>query len=83
MDRRLVLPDDPLIARSIGAGAPSKRAQRARLRRAERAGILPRRIYLSSQRWAYDAAELEAALAALPRAHTATMGRAEQTDCAP
>lgn len=80
MDRRLVLPDDPAIARSIGAGAPTKRAQRARLRRAERSGLLPRRVYLSAQRFAYDAAELEAALAALPRAHVATLGRASEAE---
>lgn len=69
----LIPPDDARIVTTIGAGAPTKRALRARLRRAERAGILPRRVYLSSQRFAYDAGELEAALARLPRHHVATL----------
>ena len=67
MQETLVLPDDPLIANTFGAGAPTKRALRARLRRAEKAGILPRRVYLSSQRFAYRRAEVLDALAGLPR----------------
>lgn len=75
----LVPPDDPLLAETIGAGAPSKRALRARLARAEAAGILPRRVYLSSQRFAYRRDEVEEALGRLPRSHVEALGReAEQ-----
>jgi hypothetical protein len=53
-----------------------KRALRQRLRRAEKAGILPQRIYCSSQRFAYRAEELEAALERLPRNYIAALGEA-------
>lgn len=78
--RRLVLPDSAEIVNTIGVGSPSKVAMRYRLKRAEKAGILPKRIYLSPQRFAYDADELEAALANLPRDYTAAMttGAAER-----
>ncbi|HVS04391.1 MAG TPA: hypothetical protein VMT16_16620 [Thermoanaerobaculia bacterium] len=72
----LVLPDDPALTRTIGAGAPTKRALRARLRRAEANGILPRRVYLSSQRFAYRADELAEALERLPRHHVEALGGA-------
>jgi hypothetical protein len=74
MNRSLVLPDDPELTRTFGRGAPSKRAFRARLRRAERAGLLPQRRYLSSQRFCYDAAELQAALEQLPTSHVEALG---------
>ena len=70
---RLVLPDDPALS-PMTAGAPTKRAARARLRRAEAAGILPRRVYLSSQRFAYRADELSEALDHLPRHHVEALG---------
>lgn len=73
MPTALVLPDDPLIRETVGAGAPSRRALRARLARAEASGILPRRVYLSSQRFAYKREELEAALERLPREHVETL----------
>jgi hypothetical protein len=76
MPRALILPDDPAITNTVTAGAPTKRAARARLRRAEAAGILPRRVYLSSQRFAYRADELEAALERLPRQHVEALGSA-------
>lgn len=66
---QLLLPDDPELKATFGADAPSLRAYRARLRRAEAAGILPRRVYLSSQRFAYKRDELERALEQLPRHH--------------
>lgn len=69
----LVPPDHPALAETFGAGAPTKRAYRARLRRAEAAGILPKRRYLSSQRFAYDRAELLAALERLPHHHVETL----------
>lgn len=72
---RLVLPTDPRIRSLFGEGNPSRKALNKRLKRAERAGVLPKRRYLSSQRFVYDADELEAALADLPTEHLATLRR--------
>lgn len=51
-----------------------KRALRARLRRAEKRKLLPRRVYVSSQRFGYWSDELEAKLEALPKSYAATLG---------
>ena len=70
---RLVHPDHQILRGVYGLGEPSPRAYRARLRRAEKSGLLPRRVYLSCQRFAYRADELRAALDALPISHTSTL----------
>jgi len=70
---RLVGPDDVALRGVFGLGDPSLRAYRARLRRAEKRGLLPQRVYLSCQRFAYRSDELRAALDALPTSHTATL----------
>ena len=70
---RLVAPDDASLRGVFGLGSPSPRAYRARLRRAEKRGLLPPRVYLSCQRFAYRAGELGAALDSLPTSHTATL----------
>jgi hypothetical protein len=73
---RLIAPDDPLIRDTVGVGAPTRRALRARLRRMEDAGLWPERLYLSSQRYCYRAEEVLEALERLPRDHVATLGEA-------
>lgn len=72
--RELVFPDDPPLRAVFGTGLKAdaeaaRRAYRARLERAQARGILPRRIYVSPRRYAWDRVELEAALAKLPRSY--------------
>jgi hypothetical protein len=67
-----VLPSDPQL-RTVYGGCENTRAYNMRLKRAERKGLLPKRVFLSSVRFAYRRAELEAALANLPRDHAATL----------
>ena len=78
MQRRLVLPDEQAVVAVFGSdlddpgSKKSKRTLRLRLRRAEKRGLLPPRVYLSSQRFGYWADELEAKIAALPSNYAAT-----------
>lgn len=72
MQRRLVLPDEQTVTAVFGSDGCSKRVLRLRLRRAENRGLLPRRVYLSSQRFGYWADELEAKIAALPSNYAQT-----------
>jgi hypothetical protein len=81
--RNVVFPEDPALKSIFGYGlscdaAKATRAYRQRLLRAEARGLLPRRLYVSPRRFAWDAEELRAALAALPRsyAEALTRGRA-------
>jgi hypothetical protein len=72
--RHIVFPNDAMLREVYGGGLAEdpKRAARAyaaRLERAEARGILPRRVYVSPRRYGYDKAELEAALATLPRSY--------------
>lgn len=70
---RFVAPTDSLIRLTIGAGAPSTRALNARLRRAEAAGLIPPRRYVSSQRYVYEREALLDALDRLPTSHSAAL----------
>jgi hypothetical protein len=72
--RRLVFPNDPEIRELFGRGLnedphAAKRAFRARLDRAQASGVLPARVYISPRRFGWDRAELETALAQLPRTY--------------
>jgi len=53
----------------------ARRAFVLRLKRAERRGLLPPRIYLSGQRYGWWADALEAALARLPTNYAVATGR--------
>ena len=75
MQRRLVLPDDAAVKAVFGSDDCSKRTLRLRLRRAEKRGLLPPRVYISSQRFGYWADELAAKNAALPSNYAAVAGR--------
>lgn len=72
MQRRLVLPDEQAVVNVFASDGCSKRTLRLRLRRAEKRGLLPPRVYLSSQRFGYWADELEAAISTLPNNYAAT-----------
>lgn len=64
-------PDAPTDEERERARARARRAYRLRLTRAERAGLLPRRVYLSTQRFGYWSTELDAKLATLPTNYAA------------
>lgn len=65
--RRIVWPDE--LRPVFGSDGCSRRAFMARIERAEARGTLPARVYISPRRFGWDAAELEAALAKLPRSY--------------
>lgn len=73
VQRRMILPDDARVVEVFGSDGCGKRALRLRLRRAERRGLLPRRVYLSAARFGYWSDELEAAIAKLPSNYTDTL----------
>ena len=74
--RDIVFPSDPRVRSVFGVGLDedslkAARAYRARLARAQHQGVLPERVYVSPRRFGWDKAELDAALAALPRSYAA------------
>jgi hypothetical protein len=72
--RLIVFPDDALLRNVFGSGLHrdprrAERAYRARLLRAQERGVLPPKVYVSPRRFGWDRAELEVALANLPRSY--------------
>jgi hypothetical protein len=64
--------DDPLLA-PWTAGSPSARARNQRLRRAERARLIPGRVYVSATRYVYPREALLEALRKLPTSYARTL----------